>query len=225
MPLIGNTAPAFKAMSTQGEIKFPEDYRGKWVILFSHPGDFTPVCTTEFVMFQKYLPEFKKLNTELIGVSVDSNAAHIAWLKAIEEKIEFKGIKNQKITFPLLDDLNQNVAKLYGMVPPHAANTMPVRAVFFIDPNAKVRALIYYPARVGRNFEEIKRTLVALQMNDEFGVATPADWQPGDDVVIGSPANMNAVDELAKDKSAKRQDWFLSFREFPKSEIEKKLKI
>ena len=157
MPLIGDDAPSFTAVTTQGEINFPDDYKGKWVILFSHPADFTPVCTTEFITFASMQEEFREMNTELIGLSIDSIYSHIAWLKRIEEKIEYKGMKNIEVKFPLIADLKMEVAKKYGMVQPNASTTQAVRAVFIIDPESKIRAVIYYPLSAGRNMQEIKR--------------------------------------------------------------------
>ena len=156
MPRIGDTAPSFTAETTQGTIHFPEDYTGKWVILFSHPADFTPVCTTEFMTFAKMDKEFQSLNCQLIGLSVDSLYSHIAWLRTIKEKIEFRDMKNIEVLFPLIDDIRMDVANKFGMIQPNESNTKAVRAVFFIDPSAKIRAIIYYPLSTGRNFEEIK---------------------------------------------------------------------
>lgn len=185
MPLIGDDAPCFTAETTQGKINFPKDYAGKWVILFSHPADFTPVCTTEFITFQRMICDFKALNTEVIGLSIDNLQDHIKWLKSIEE-FSYQGVPNQKITFPLIADPYMTVAKKYGMIQPHASTTKTVRAVFFIDPNAKVRAILYYPLTTGRNMEEIKRLLIAMQTFDAFGAKTPANWCPGDDVIVKS---------------------------------------
>ena len=179
MPLLGDIAPSFVANTTQGEIHFPEDYKGKWVILFSHPGDFTPVCTTEFMTFASMLEEFKALNTELVGLSVDSVHSHIAWLRRIQE-LEWKDIVHPQVTFPLIDDVSMNVAVKYGMLQPNQSNTQAVRAVFIIDPESKIRTILYYPLSTGRNFDEIKRIIQALQKTDKDGVATPADWRPGD---------------------------------------------
>lgn len=162
MPLIGDKAPAFEAVTTQGKINFPEDYKGKWVILFSHPADFTPVCTTEFMTFASMQEDFKKLNTELIGLSIDSLYAHIAWLRTINEKIEYKGMKNVEVNFPVIEDIKMEVAKKYGMLQPNASTTQAVRAVFIMDPEAKVRAVLYYPLSAGRNMDEIKRLILAL---------------------------------------------------------------
>ncbi|MEZ7890501.1 MAG: peroxiredoxin [Candidatus Wallbacteria bacterium] len=214
MPLIGDDAPAFKAKTTQGEINFPADYKGKWVVLFSHPADFTPVCTTEFMTFAYNQPEFKKMNTELIGLSIDSLYAHIAWLRTIKEKIEFKGMKNIEVTFPLIEDIKMEVAKKYGMVQPNASTTQAVRAVFIIDPNSKIRAVIYYPLSNGRNVEEIKRLILALQKTDKDGVATPANWQPGDDVIIPPPGSCGSAKDRVESKEDGKYclDWFMCLK-------------
>ncbi len=214
MPLIGDDAPAFEASTTQGPIKFPEDYKGKWVVLFSHPADFTPVCTTEFMTFASMQDEFEALNTQLIGLSIDSLYAHIAWLRTIKEKINFKGMKDIEVTFPLIEDIRMNVAKKYGMVQPNASTTQAVRAVFVIDPKAKVRAVIYYPLSNGRNMDEIKRLILAMQKSDKDGVATPANWQPGDDVIIPPPGSCgSAKDRVESEEEGKYcLDWFMCLK-------------
>ncbi|WP_370571854.1 peroxiredoxin [Methanomethylovorans sp.] len=214
MPLIGDDAPKFTAKTTMGEIKFPEDYKGKWVILFSHPADFTPVCTTEFMTFASMQDEFKELNTELIGLSIDSIYAHIAWLRTIKEKIQFKGMKDVEVTFPVIEDLRMDVAKKYGMVQPNASNTQAVRAVFMIDPKAKVRAVLYYPLSNGRNMAEIKRLLLAIQKSDAEGIATPANWQPGEDVIIPPPGSCGVAKERVEKKEEGKYclDWFMCFK-------------
>jgi len=213
MPLIGDDAPAFEAVTTQGNIKFPEDYKGKWVILFSHPADFTPVCTTEFMTFASMMDEFKALNTELVGISVDSLYAHIAWLRRIQE-IEWKGLKNINVTFPLVEDIRMDVAKKYGMIQPGQSNTHAVRAVFVIDPEAKVRAIMYYPLTTGRNFDEIKRLVIALQKSDTDKCATPANWQPGDDVIVPTANSCGVAKERveSKDDDMYCIDWFMCFK-------------
>jgi peroxiredoxin (alkyl hydroperoxide reductase subunit C) len=214
MSLIGDDAPPFKAKTTMGEITFPDDYKGKWIILFSHPADFTPVCTTEFMTFACMQEEFKKLNAELIGLSIDSIYAHIAWLRTIKEKIEFKGMKNVEVNFPVIEDITMEVAKKFGMLQPNASTTQAVRAVFLIDPAAKIRAILYYPLSNGRNVAEIKRLLIAMQKSDKEGIATPANWQPGDDVIIPPPGSCG----LAKERVQKKQegqyclDWFICLR-------------
>jgi peroxiredoxin (alkyl hydroperoxide reductase subunit C) len=212
MPLIGDKAPAFKANTTQGDISFPEDYKGKWVILFSHPADFTPVCTTEFMTFASMAEEFKALNTELIGLSVDSLYAHIAWLRKIQE-IEWKGMKNVEVKFPLIEDIKMEVANKFGMIQSQSS-TQAVRAVFVIDPQAVIRTILYYPASTGRNFAEIKRIIIALQKADKEGIATPANWQPGEDVIIPPPGSCGKAKDRMEDKSSDKYclDWFMCFK-------------
>ena len=194
MPLIGDKAPSFEAVTTQGPIKFPEDYAGKWVILFSHPADFTPVCTTEFMTFGSMIDEFKALNTELVGLSVDS--IHI------------------NVTFPLIEDIRMEVANKYGMIQPGQSNTQAVRAVFVIDPNGVVRTILYYPLSTGRNFDEIKRIILALQKADADACATPADWRPGDDVIVPTAGSCGVAKERMDNQSENQYclDWFMCFR-------------
>jgi peroxiredoxin (alkyl hydroperoxide reductase subunit C) len=221
IPLIGEDAPSFKALTTQGMINFPDDYKGKWVILFSHPADFTPVCTTEFMTFATMQPEFDALNTKLVGLSIDSNYAHIAWLRTIKEKAQYRGMKNVEVTFPLIADIKMEVAKRYGMLQPSADDTKAVRAVFMIDPKGKIRAMLYYPLSNGRNFQEIKRLLIALQTSDAQGIATPADWQPGDDVIVPPPGSCGSakdrVDKAGKDYVC--QDWFFCFKKLSREAL------
>jgi len=221
VPLIGEVAPSFKAETTQGPINFPEDYKGKWVILFSHPADFTPVCTTEFMTFATMMPEFDKLNCKLVGLSIDSMYSHIAWLRTIKEKLEFKGMKNVEVTFPLIMDIKMDISKQYGMLQPAASDTKAVRAVFFIDPDSKIRAMIYYPLSNGRNFQEIKRLLIAMQASDEHKIATPADWQPGDDVIIPPPGSCGAAKDRVgnSSKDIKVYDWFFSTKPLAKEKV------
>ncbi|MBU9888356.1 MAG: peroxiredoxin [Candidatus Omnitrophica bacterium] len=215
VPLIGEKAPAFEADTTQGKIKYPEDYKGKWVILFSHPADFTPVCTTEFMTFATMEKEFEDLNCKLIGLSIDSHFSHIAWLRTIKEKIEYKGMKNVEVKFPVIADLKMEVAYKYGMVQPAASDISAVRAVFFMDPEAKVRGIIFYPSSLGRNFQEIKRALIAMQVADKHQVATPADWQPGDDVIVPPPGSCGVAKERvdnAQKEGIKCLDWFMCLK-------------
>lgn len=215
MPVIGDTAPLFEANTTQGPIKFPEDYKGKWVILFSHPADFTPVCTTEFMTFASMEKEFEALNCKLIGLSIDSHYSHIAWLRTIKEKIEYKGMKHVEVNFPVIADLTMDVANKFGMIQPGESNVSAVRAVFFIDPQTKIRALMYYPLSTGRNFQEIKRVLISMQTVDKHNIATPADWQPGDDVIVPPPGSCGTAKERVEgaDKEGIRcLDWFMCFK-------------
>lgn len=213
MPLIGDNAPEFKAVTTQGEINFPSDYKGKWVILFSHPADFTPVCTTEFMTFASMMDDFNKLNVQLVGLSVDSLYAHIAWLRKIQE-LEWNGLKNINVTFPLIEDIRMEVAKKYGMIQPNQSNTQAVRAVFIIDSKGIIRTILYYPLSTGRNFDEIKRIVTALQKADSDGVATPADWRSGDDVIIPTAGSCGTAKERmeSKDENMYCLDWFMCFK-------------
>jgi peroxiredoxin (alkyl hydroperoxide reductase subunit C) len=213
MPLIGDDAPSFKATTTQGEINFPEDYKGKWVILFSHPADFTPVCTTEFMTFATMADEFRELNTELIGLSVDSLYAHIAWLRKIQD-LEWNGMKKVEVKFPLIEDIRMEVANKYGMIQPGQSNTQAVRAVFIIDPNAKIRTILYYPLSTGRNFDEIKRIIIALQKADTDKVATPANWHPGDDVIVPTAGSCGTAKERMENQTDDNYclDWFMCFK-------------
>jgi peroxiredoxin (alkyl hydroperoxide reductase subunit C) len=170
--------------------------------------------------------EFNDLNCELIGLSIDSTFSHIAWLRTIQEKIEFNGMKDVEVTFPVIADLKMDVAKKYGMIQPSADDTKAVRAVFFIDPKGKIRALIYYPLSNGRNFQEIKRLLVAMQTSDEFGVATPADWTPGDDVIVPPPGSCGAAADRMSGAGDDYYclDWFICFRKLAAEEIERRLR-
>ncbi|MFO7975605.1 MAG: peroxiredoxin [Candidatus Hydrogenedentota bacterium] len=220
LPLIGEKAPSFKAETTQGEINFTEDYKGKWVIFFSHPADFTPVCTTEFMTFASMADDFKKLNCELLGLSIDSTYSHIAWLRTIKEKIAYKDMKGVDVEFPVISDLTMEVSKKFGMLQPASSTTQAVRAVFIIDPQATVRAILYYPQSNGRNMDEIKRLLIAIQHADEHKIATPANWQIGDDVIVPPPGSCGAardrVEKPGKDDTL--LDWFLCLRKCPHGE-------
>ncbi len=187
MPRINEPAPAFTAPTTHG-VKTLEDYKGKWLVLFSHPADFTPVCTTEFIAFAKRNDDFQARNCELLGLSIDSHYSHVAWVRNIKEKF---GIE---VPFPIIADLKMDVAKAYGMIHPGAADTSAVRATFIIDPEGTMRAMVYYPMTNGRSIDEILRLLTALQTSDEHGVATPENWQPGDKVIVPPPAETAAAD-------------------------------
>lgn len=224
MPRIGEKAPSFTAVTTQGTINFPEDYKGKWKILFSHPADFTPVCTSEFMTFASMADEFEALNCQLVGLSVDGLYSHIAWLRTIKDKIEYKGMKNVEVKFPLIEDISMNVAKLYGMIQPGESQTSAVRAVFFIDPQDKIRTIMYYPLSLGRNFDEIKRVLIGLQTSDNFGVALPADWRPGDEVIVPPAGSCGtAKSRMEGEEGMKCYDWFFCTRNLSKEEVESKL--
>ena len=224
MPRIGDKAPEFKAVTTQGEINYPSDYEGKWSILFSHPADFTPVCTSEFMTFAHLQEKFQKANCELVGLSVDGLYSHIAWLRTIKEKVEFNGMKNIEVTFPLIEDITMVIAKKYGMIQPGESNTKAVRAVFFVDPKGIIRAIIYYPLSIGRNFDELYRALIAMQTTDEFGVATPADWRPGQDVIVPTAGSCGVANERMEDKeNLDCKDWFFCTKKLDEETILKKL--
>ncbi|KKO46799.1 peroxiredoxin [Arsukibacterium ikkense] len=201
-PQLNKPAPAFNAKTTFG-MKTLEDYKGKWLVLFSHPADFTPVCTTEFMGFAARAEQFAALNCELLGLSIDSVHSHIAWARSIEENF---GVK---ITFPIIADLSMEVAKAYGMIQPGASDTAAVRATFIIDPNGILRAMVYYPMSNGRSIDEFVRVLKALQTSDEHKVATPENWQPGEDVIVPPPATM-ADAEVRKDQGYQYIDWYFS---------------
>jgi len=220
MPRIGEMAPSFKAVTTQGEIQFPEQFAGSWVIFFSHPADFTPVCTSEFITFASLMGEFDKLNTKLVGLSVDGLYSHIAWLRTIKEKIEYRGHKNVEVTFPLIEDISMEVAKKYGMIQPGESKTKAVRAVFVIDPKGMVRAIIYYPLSLGRNFDELVRVIQALQTADAFSVATPADWRPGDDVIVPPPGSCGTAKErMEAQTDITCKDWFFCTKKIDKEKV------
>jgi peroxiredoxin (alkyl hydroperoxide reductase subunit C) len=225
MPRIGEKAPSFKAVTTQGEINFPEQYKGSWVILFSHPADFTPVCTSEFMTFASMEKQFNEANCKLVGLSVDGLYSHIAWLRTIKEKIEYKGMKKVEVKFPLIEDITMEVAKKYGMIQPGESNTKAVRAVFFIDPKGIVRTILYYPLSLGRNFDELYRVLIGLQTADNFSVALPADWRPGDDVIIPTAGSCGvAKQRMENKKEMKCYDWFFCTKKLSKQEVEKSIK-
>jgi len=220
MPRIGEKAPAFKAVTTQGEINFPEQYAGSWVILFSHPADFTPVCTSEFMTFASLEDKFAKANCRLVGLSVDGLYSHIAWLRTIKDKIEYKGMKNVEVKFPLIEDITMEVAKKYGMMMPGESNTKAVRAVFVIDPKGTIRTIIYYPLSLGRNFDELYRVVLALQTADAFSVATPADWRPGDDVIVPTAGSCGVAKERMENKQDMTcYDWFFCTKKLAKDKV------
>ena len=225
MPRIGEKAPAFKAVTTQGEISFPDQYAGSWVILFSHPADFTPVCTSEFMTFATLEPKFSELNCKLVGLSVDGLYSHIAWLRTIREKIEYKGMKNVEVNFPLIEDITMEIAKTYGMLQPGESNTKAVRAVFVIDPKGMIRTIIYYPLSLGRNFDELLRVVQALQTADAFSVATPADWRPGDDVIVPTAGSCGVAKDrmTGKEEGVTCHDWFFCTKKIDKETVLKKI--
>lgn len=205
LPLIGDKAPHFEADSTHGPVRL-DDYAGRWLVLFSHPADFTPVCTTEFVAFADLAEQFAARNVALLGNSVDSVYSHLAWVRAIQDKL---GVR---IPFPIIADLDMRVAHAYGMLHPNTSGTAAVRAVFVIDPNQVVRAVLYYPMNAGRMVPEILRLVDALQTADRDGVACPANWRPGDDVVLAAPRTQAELDDRLADGTVKLTDWYLATR-------------
>ena len=206
MPKIGEMAPDFSAVTTHGIIKFSEWQEGKWVILFSHPADFTPVCTTELSEFARRAEEFTKRGCKLIGLSVDSIHSHMAWLQNIKEKL---GVE---IPYPMIADLDTKVAQKYGMIHPEADTTVTVRAVFVINPERKIQALIYYPLTNGRNIDEIMRLLDSLQTSAKNGVATPCNWRPGERVIVPPPKTVEALRERMARTDMEHIDFYLGFK-------------
>jgi peroxiredoxin (alkyl hydroperoxide reductase subunit C) len=208
LPRLGMPAPPFQAETTHGTIRLA-DFDGSWLILFSHPADFTPVCTTEMVAFAQIAPELRKRNVELLGLSIDSTYSHIAWVRAIEQ--QFK----TTIPFPIIADLNKEIATLYGMIMPGESKTETSRCVFVIDPSGILRAMIYYPLTTGRNTDEILRLIDALQTTDKHGVSTPANWRPGDKVILPPPKTIEGAAERLK-AGYECTDWFFCKKELPK---------
>jgi peroxiredoxin (alkyl hydroperoxide reductase subunit C) len=206
-PVLGQKAPDFEALTTHGTLRL-SDYQGTWLILFSHPADFTPVCTTEFLAFSEIYDELKKRNVELLGLSVDSVSSHIAWMRNCEEKM---GVK---IPFPIIADLNKDVSKKFGMIHPAQSKTETVRCVFIIDPESKIRAMLYYPLTTGRNMAEILRLVDALQTADKHKVATPANWKPGEPVVVPPPTTSEQAEERLRE-GYDCKDWYLCKKTLP----------
>ncbi|NNF20448.1 MAG: peroxiredoxin [Saprospiraceae bacterium] len=204
MPRIGDMAPDFEAVTTMGRIKLSDYAKDKWLVMFSHPADFTPVCTTEMSGFAINKPEFDKLNTELLGLSIDSVHAHLGWINNVK--------KNTGVyfNFPIIADIDMKVSKLYGMLQPNESETAAVRAVFFIDPSKKIRLIMYYPLNVGRNMKEILRVLKALQLSDQHKVALPLDWQPGEKVIVPPPKTLAEMEARIEDPTCEKVDFYLA---------------
>ena len=201
LPRLGEPALAFEAVTTHGTLKL-EDFKGSWLILFSHPADFTPVCTTEFIAFAEIYPELQKRGVELLGLSVDSVSSHIAWVRNVEEKT------GTKIPFPVIADLGKEVSLAYGMIHPGQSRTETVRCVFIIDDKQIIRTILYYPLTTGRNMQEVLRIIDALQTTDANAVATPANWKPGDMVVVPPPNTQEMAEERLK-QGYECVDWYL----------------
>jgi peroxiredoxin (alkyl hydroperoxide reductase subunit C) len=208
LPLLGENAPAFTGESTTGVINFPEDYAGTWTILFSHPADFTPVCSSELLELGAMQDDFSKLGVKLIVLSTDALSAHVQWVNSLET-IKFKNREPVKIKFPLIADESHDISRKYGMIQPNTSSTKDVRGVFLIDPSNKIRAIFFYPMAVGRNMDEIKRTIIALQTTDSKGVLTPVNWKPGEDVLIKGYAD---VTTKPLDKDVYQLIWYMTFK-------------
>lgn len=204
MPRIGDQAPDFNAVTTQGNIKLSDFAKDKWIVMFSHPADFTPVCTTEMSGFAERKAEFEALNTELLGLSIDSIHSHIGWVDSVKQNT---GVY---MDFPIIADIDMKVSKLYGMLQPNESETAAVRAVFFIDPKKKIRLIMYYPLNIGRNMDEILRALEALQFSDKNGVACPLDWKKGDKAIVPPPKNLTDYEARLKDDSVEKTTWYLA---------------
>jgi peroxiredoxin (alkyl hydroperoxide reductase subunit C) len=208
MPRIGDQAPDFEAVTTTGNMKMSEFAPEKWIVMFSHPADFTPVCTTEMSGFAERKSEFEALNTELLGLSIDSIHSHIGWVDSVKQNT---GVY---MDFPIIADIDMKVSKLYGMLQPNESETTAVRAVFFIDPSKKIRLIMYYPLNVGRNMDEILRCLEALQFSDENGAACPLDWKKGDKGIVSSPKTLKDYEARLKDDSVEKTTWYLAKKQF-----------
>lgn len=207
MPRIGDQAPDFVAKTTKGDIKLSEFAKDRWLVMFSHPADFTPVCTTEMIGFAQRKAEFDALNTELLGLSIDSIHAHLGWVDNVRKNT---GVY---LNFPIIADLDMKVSKRYGMLQPNESETAAVRAVFFIDPEKKVRLIMYYPLNVGRNMNEILRALEALQTSDKYKVAMPLDWKKGDKVIVPPPKTLEEMEERLADDTIEKVDFYLAKKE------------
>lgn len=203
LPRMNEPAPDFTAQTTHGPLTL-SSLRGRWIVLFSHPADFTPVCTTELVEFARRAPDFEHLNVQLLGLSIDSVYSHIAWARSMEQHF---GVK---IPYPMIADLDTKVATLYGMLHPGASSTATVRCVFVIDDKGMVRAMIYYPLTNGRNVDEILRLVTALQTSDKNGVSTPCNWQPGEKVIVPAPLTTEAAEKRMQDTGVEATDWYFS---------------
>ncbi|EGV17982.1 peroxiredoxin [Thiocapsa marina] len=201
MPRLNEPAPAFDAPTTHGR-KTLEDYRGKWLVLFSHPADFTPVCTTEFMGFARRHADFQAIDCDLLGLSIDSHYSHVAWVRNIKEKFDVE------IGFPIIADLSMQVAKAYGMIQPGASDTSAVRATFVIDPQGVLRAMLYYPMSNGRSIDEILRLVKAMQTSDAYKVATPENWQPGEQVIVPPPGSVEEANARVASGEYDCVDWY-----------------
>jgi len=208
LPLLGEYAPAFTGESTTGVINFPEDYAGTWTIFFSHPADFTPVCSSELLELGAMQDDFDKLGVKLIVLSTDALSSHYQWVKSMET-IKYKNREPVKIKFPLIADENHDISRKYGMIQPNTSSTKDVRGVFLIDPSSKIRAIFFYPMEAGRNLDEIKRMVIALQTSDSMGILTPVNWKPGDDVLLKGYTDITTE---PVDKDVYQIIWYMTFK-------------
>jgi peroxiredoxin 2/4 len=222
IPLIGEDAPSFTAESTNGQITFPNDFGAKWKVLFSHPADFTPVCSSEILELAALQPEFDKLGTKIAVMSTDTLYKHVAWKKSLET-LKYKGRDPVKINFPLIDDNSWSASKEYGMLHAPVSDRRDVRGVFIIDPKNKVRAIYFYPMEIGRNMDEITRTIIALQTADKQKVLTPANWKPGDDVLIPYVKSIDKAEIPAtgNDQNIYQVSWYMTFKKLNNTTSEK----
>jgi peroxiredoxin (alkyl hydroperoxide reductase subunit C) len=219
-PVLGDQAPAFVGESTLGRINFPYDYFTKWKILFSHPADFTPVCSSEIIALASMQDDFEKLNTKILVLSTDGLNSHVDWCHSLES-MKLDGYPQAKINFPLVSDVGLSISKKYGMIDQNSNSTKDVRAVFIIDPDNKISAIFYYPSNVGRNMEEIKRTLIALQTSDKYDILTPVNWQLGQDVMLHPPKSVEESKKMEKKATAGsnsdiyNRDWYMWYKRLP----------
>jgi peroxiredoxin (alkyl hydroperoxide reductase subunit C) len=226
MPCIGDKAPTFTALTTHGVVRFPDQFLGSWIVFFSHPADFTPVGTSEIITFASLQERFAEVNCKLIGLSIDRVYSHIAWMDTIKEKLEYRGRKNVEVKFHLIEDITMSISRKFGMLHPNESATKAVRASFIIDPKGIVRLIQFYPLSVGRSMEELYRSLIALQTGDAFSVATPADWNPGENVFLPTPSSCEVAREHLemKDDVVKR-NWFFCEKTLSTDEIMKRLRF
>lgn len=219
-PLIGDPAPSFLGESTMGKINFPDDYFTKWKIIFSHPADFTPVCSSEIIALASMQEAFEKLNTMILVLSTDGLSSHVDWCRSLES-MKLDGYPQAKINFPLVSDVGLTISKKYGMIHENSGSTKDIRAVFIIDPDNKIAAIFYYPSNVGRNMEEIKRTLVALQTADKYDVLTPVNWKAGEDVMLHAPKSIEESEKMEKRATANsnsdiyNREWYMWYKRLP----------
>lgn len=213
MPRIGDRAPDFRAKTTTGELQFSEFNQNSWVILFSHPADFTPVCTTELSQFAREKDFFKSKNTKLLGLSIDSIHSHLAWVKNVKDNLSVY------MDFPIIADLDMKISQKYGMLHPGESETAAVRAVFFIDPKGVIRLIMYYPLNIGRNMEEIKRVLVALQTSDECNCALPVNWKEGEKAIVPPPKTLKEMEERIADVRYEKIDFYLMKKSLAINEV------